>query len=111
MKRARLIFGIVLALAFVATGLSRISFNVDILKLLPTHLPQVEGLSLFLKHFAQPTELIVTVEAADSDTAEAAADTLAAQFGKETSLVKRAVARPPWEKSPADLSELLAFLL
>jgi predicted exporter len=99
------------AAVFVAAGLSRISFNVEILKLLPTHLPQVEGLSLFLKHFAQPTELIITLEAADSDTAEAAADTLAAQLGKETSLVKRAVARPPWEKRPADLSELLAFLL
>ena len=32
-------------------GISRISFNVDILRLLPTHLKQVEGLSLFLKNF------------------------------------------------------------
>jgi len=102
--------GVALAM-FVAAGISRISFNVDILKLLPTHLPQVEGLSLFLKHFAQPNELIVTVEAPDSDTAEAAADTLAAHLGKQTALVKRTVARAPWEKNPADLSELLAFLL
>ena len=99
------------AAVFVAVGISRISFNVEILKLLPTHLPQVEGLSLFLKHFAQPTELIVTLEAPDSDTAEAAADKLAEHLGKQTSLIKRAVARPPWEKSPADLAELLAFLL
>jgi predicted exporter len=99
------------AAVFVAVGISRISFNVEILKLLPTHLPQVEGLSLFLKHFAQPTELIVTLEAPDSDTAEAAADTLAAHLGKQTSLIKRAVARAPWEKNPAELSELLAFLL
>ena len=54
----------VAALVFVAAGLSRISFNVEILKLLPTHLPQVEGLSLFLKHFSQPTELIVTIKGA-----------------------------------------------
>jgi predicted exporter len=99
------------AAVFIAAGLSRISFNVDILKLLPTHLPQVEGLSLFLKHFAQPNELILTVEAPDSDTAEAAADTLAAHLGKQTALVKRTVARAPWEKNPADLAELLAFLL
>src|SRR5436190_23917391 len=96
------------AAVFVATGISRISFNVEILKLLPTHLPQVEGLSLFLKHFAQPTELIVTLEAPDADTTEAAADTLAAHLGKQTALVKRAVARPPWEKNPAGLAELLA---
>src|SRR5260221_9291029 len=96
---------------FVAAGLTRINFNVEILKLLPTHLPQVEGLSLFLKHFAQPTELIITVEAADPNTAEAAADALAAQLATQTSLVKRTVARAPWEKNPADLAELLAFLL
>jgi len=101
----------VITAGFVAAGLSRISFNVDILKLLPTHLPQVEGLSLFLQHFAQPNELIVTLEADTSDTAEAAADTLAAHLGKQTSLVKRAVARAPWEKNPADLAELLAYLL
>src|SRR3954447_9734372 len=95
----------VAAAVFVAAGLSRISFNVDILKLLPTHLPQVEGLSLFLKHFAQPTELIITLEAADSDTAEAAADQLAAHLGKQTSLVQRAVARAPWEKNPSDFAE------
>jgi predicted exporter len=101
----------VVAAVFVAAGLSRISFNVDILKLLPTHLPQVEGLSLFLQHFAQPNELIVTLEAPDSDSAEAAADLLAAHLGKQTALVKRTVARAPWEKTPADLAELLAFLL
>src|SRR3954463_14310476 len=104
---------LVLAVALVAlsvAGLSRISFNVDILKLLPTHLPQVEGLSLFLKHFAQPTELIITVEAADSETAEAAADKLAAHLAGQTALIKRTVARPPWEKNPAEFAELLAFL-
>jgi predicted RND superfamily exporter protein len=101
----------VAAVAFVAIGLSRISFNVDILKLLPTHLPQVEGLSLFLKHFAQPNELIVTIEAATPEAADEAATTLAARFEKETSLVKRAVARAPWESNPAELAELLAFLV
>ncbi len=97
-------------LACVGVGLSRISFNVDILRLLPTHLRQVQGLSLFLKHFAQPDELIITVEAADQKTAEAAADDIAAVLNREPSLVKRAAARPPWEKRPGDLAELLAFL-
>ncbi len=101
----------VAAAVFIATGLSRISFNVDILKLLPTHLPQVEGLSLFLEHFAQPNELIVTIEAGTSEAAEAATETLAAHFAKQTSLVKRAVARAPWESNPSEFAELLAFLL
>lgn len=113
MERTKLRWiGIVVALlVFTGAGLSHISFNVDILKLLPTHLPQVKGLSLFLKHFAQPTELIVTVEAPTSDTAEAAADKIAEAFNAHPELVRRAVARAPWEKRPADLSELLAFLI
>ena len=113
MERTRLRWiGIVVALLlFTGAGLSHISFNVDILKLLPTHLPQVKGLSLFLKHFAQPNELIVTVEASTAEAADKAADALAETFAKHPELVQRAVARAPWEKNPAQLSELLAFLV
>ena len=46
------LFLVILSVAYVGTGLSRISVDVDILRLLPTKLKQVEGLSLFLKHFA-----------------------------------------------------------
>ena len=98
-------------LAYIVAGLSRISFNVDILRLLPAHLHQVEGLSLFLKNFALPNELIVTIEAPDSGTAEAAADKLAAALREHSDLVKNAVARPPWENDPSSLSEFLTFLL
>jgi len=101
----------VAAVVFIAAGLSRISFNVDILKLLPTHLPQVEGLSLFLKKFAQPRELVVTLEGDSAENVEACADEIAKILAAEPQLVSRAVARPPWEKSPADLAELLAYLL
>ncbi len=97
-------------LACVVLGFSRISFNVDILRLLPTGLRQVQGLSRFLKYFSQPDELIVTVEAPDAQAAEKAADEIAAKLGGMTGEVKRAVARPPWEKNPAQLTELLAFL-
>ncbi len=71
----------VAVLAFVFAGLSRISFNIEILKLLPTNLRQVEGLSLFLKYFSLPNELIITIDAPDADTAEAAADGLAEHLG------------------------------
>jgi predicted exporter len=100
-----------LALAFVLGGLSRISFNVEILRLLPTHLPQVQGLSLLLKYFALPDELMITLEADDADTAEAAADSLAAALATHPDLVRQTAARPPWEKNPAGLGELLAYQL
>ncbi len=86
----------------VGWGLSRITFNVDILRLLPTHLRQVQGLSLFLKHFAQPDELIVTVEASNQQTAETAADDIAAalnshaeprQAGRRASAVGKTAGR------------------
>jgi predicted RND superfamily exporter protein len=96
-------------LAYTLAGLSRISFNVDILKLLPTGLPEVKGLSLFLKQ--QPNELIITIENPVADDAEADANLLADELSKHPDLVKRAIARAPWEKNPAGLSELLACLV
>jgi len=100
-----------LVLALVAGGLSRISFNVDILHLLPPQLDQVKGLSLLLKYFALPDELVVTVEAADPETTAAAADSLAATLAAHPNLVREVVAKPPWEKNPSQLGELLAFQL
>jgi len=101
----------VVAVTCIAVGLSRVSFNIDILDLLPAKLQEVQGLSLFLKNFAQPNELVITLEADDADSAELAADSLAAHLQRRSDLVKQAVARPSWEKNPADLAELLAFAL
>ena len=94
----------------VVIGLSRISFNVDILRLLPGNLRQVQGLSRFLKYFSQPDELIITVEAPSAAAAESVADAIATKLNSLPGVVKRAVARPPWEKHPGELTELLAFL-
>jgi len=105
------IFLAVVALAYLAFGLSKISLNVDILRLLPAQLRQVEGLSLFLKHFVRSDELIITINAPDSETAEAAADKLVATLRQQASLVKSVTARAPWESDPASLSEFLTFLL
>ncbi|NBR49180.1 hypothetical protein EBU02_10125 [bacterium] len=77
-----------LVAAYIGVGLSRISFNVDILRLLPTHLKQVEGLSLFLKNFALPDELIVTIDAAEPEQAKAAADAIAIALQGRPDLVK-----------------------
>jgi len=101
----------VVAVTCIAVGLSRVSFNIDILELLPAKLREVQGLSLFLKNFSQPSELVITLETDDADSAELAADSLAEHLQRRADLVKQAVARPPWEKNPADLAELLAFAL
>lgn len=100
-----------LVAAYIGVGLSRISFNVDILRLLPTHLKQVEGLSLFLKNFALPDELIVTIDAADPEQAKSAADSIATALQGRSDLVKSAVAEAPWDNNPANLSPFLTFVL
>ena len=97
-------------LVLIVLGLARTSFNVDILKLLPGNLRQVQGLSMFLRHFAERSELIITVEAPTPAAAETAADGIAARLNAMPRLVTRAVARPPWEKQPAQLAEIIAFL-
>jgi predicted exporter len=110
-SRLRRVVIAVLLAAYCAVGLSRISFNVEILKMLPTHLRQVQGLSLFLKHFSQPDELMITVEAADADLAEAAASDLAEHLRGHPELVRRVVERAPWEAAAPQMSEFLAFAL
>ena len=97
-------------LVLIVLGLARISFNVDILKLLPGNLRQVQSLSLFLRHFAARNELIITVEAPTAEAAETTADAIAARLNAMPRMVTRAVARPPWEKQPAQLAEIIAFL-
>lgn len=108
LRRIVLIAGLAL---YIAGGLSRISFDVDILALLPRHLSQVAGLSLVLEHFSLPNELIVTVESDDAEKTEAAAKSLADALAASPDLVKRALAEGPWEKDPSGLGELLAFQL
>ena len=110
-SRVRWIVAAVLLAAYVAAGFSRIGFNVEILKLLPVNLRQVEGLSLFLKHFSQPRELMVTIEARDADTAEAAATGLAAHLRTHPGLVRRVVDRAPWESDAPALSEFIAYAM
>jgi predicted exporter len=97
--------------AYIALGLSRISFNVDILRLLPSQLHQVEGLALFLKNFALPNELIITVKASDAETADSSVERISESLSNNPGLVARVVDAPPWEKNPATLAEFLSFLL
>lgn len=113
MKRTKLLWLLAAAfvLLYVVFGLSRISFNVDILRLLPARIHQVQGLSLFLKNFSFPNELIITLEAHDPVEAKASAEAMAKLLRQQTQLVRRVVSQPPWEEDPASLSEFLTFLL
>lgn len=102
---------LLLAAGYIVLGLSRIGFNVDILKLLPPDLHQVQGLSLYLGNFARPDELIVTVESSDAESAKTASRAIAIALGKNTSLVRKAVDEAPWETDPGQLSEFLSYLI
>ena len=63
--------------ALLLVGLGRLQFDVEILNLLPTDLPVVQGLQLYQDRFANTRELIVTLETTTGDEAEAAAGSLA----------------------------------
>jgi predicted RND superfamily exporter protein len=109
--RAVKIAALLALLVLTALGLSRISFDVDVFKMLPPHLQQAEGLSIFLKHFARSNEMLVTIEAGDAEAASAAADELAEVLRTHPELVSKVTHRPRWETNPAELAELAAYLL
>lgn len=115
MKRPTLrILFLLLVAGYVLLGLSRIGFNVDVLGLLPRDLPQVKGLSLYLRNFARPDELIVTLSAPEgagaAETGEAA-ELLARTLSAHPESVGTVIAEPPWEKDPRGLSSMAAYLL
>ncbi len=100
---------IVLACALIFLGLSRISFNVEILDLLPPNIDQAEGLATVLENFGLPNELIVTVETADPNLTTFAASSLADHLRSESDLTKLVVDRPLWEAEPEKLADFAAY--
>ncbi|MEI6715227.1 MAG: MMPL family transporter [Verrucomicrobiota bacterium] len=91
-------------------GISRITVDVDILKLLPRSLPQVQGLGLFLRNFSQPDQLLLTVEGETPEATAAAATEIALHLESQPALVRSVVSSPPWETNPADSAELAAYI-
>jgi hypothetical protein len=83
---------------------------VDILDLLPPDEPTVQGLKLYQQHFTNARELVVTLRAPDSDTAEKLAGELAARLRQQTNLVEEVTWQPPWMERPDQLGELLGWL-
>ena len=97
------------ALLILAAGLGlwRLRIDVDILNLLPSDEPTVQGLKLYQKHFTNARELVVTLRAPDGDRAEKLAEALAARLREETNLVEEVTWQAPWMEHPEQLGELL----
>ncbi len=105
MNRARRVLLLGLAL-LAAAGLLRLRFEANVLGLLPSDLPQVRGLEIFLAHFGLPSELIVTLEGPDSESTARSAESLAQHLRDKTSSGVRSA--PPWAENPGALVDLAA---
>lgn len=99
-RRSRVCWGVGLALlaGYLALGLSRITLDVDITRLLPPNLKEAAGYRLFLKNFAGRDELLVTLEGGDAGAVEEAAEALerAWRAGPHP-LARRVIWRSPFE--------------
>jgi predicted RND superfamily exporter protein len=91
-------------------GLWRLRFDVDVLDLLPSDEPTVQGLKLYEKHFTNARELIVSLRAPDADQAEKLAVALAERLRQQTNLVEEVSWELPLTEHPEQLGELLACL-
>lgn len=102
--------GWLLLLVPIGLGLARLRLNTDVLNLLPDQLPVVQGLKLYQRHFTDTRELLITLQAADAQSAESAARQVAERLRSQTQLVASAISEPPWQSDPAQLAPLLAHL-
>ncbi|HPU55636.1 MAG TPA: MMPL family transporter, partial [Verrucomicrobiota bacterium] len=109
MRVTRFLFAIGLA-ALAVFGLLRLHFDVEVLNLLPSELPAVQGLRIHQEHFADARELILTIQAENPDHAELAASLIAEQLRLATNLVSQVLWQPPWQEHPGLAAELIAWL-
>lgn len=107
--RLRWVAAVLAAVALL--GMARLSFEGDVFDLLPDDLPQVRGLRVFLEHFSNPGQMVVTVSGEDADVVDNAARRIASRLAEAGHLAPGGVVdAPPWEKNPAELVEMAAFL-
>jgi predicted RND superfamily exporter protein len=100
---------VVAVVALGAIGISRLSYNVEILDLLPRGMAGVEGTKWFQKVYDRPDQLIITVSAKTDVDADEAVTTLADALMKNAALAKRVHFQPSWEAHPQDMLEMVAF--
>ena len=109
MSRFLPILLVVGALVLGAVGISRLTYNVDLLDLLPRDLPGLAGTQMLRDTFQRPDRLVIAVEAPDPELAGKATDSLAARLQAEASLCRNVQSRPAWESNPQELAEMAAF--
>jgi hypothetical protein len=100
----------VILLVSVAIGFWRLRFDADVLNLLPSEEPSVQGLKLYERHFTKAGELIISLQAPDADQATRLAGQLASTLREHTNLVREVTWQPPWMEHPEQLGELLGWL-
>ncbi len=94
----------------IVLGLTRLHFDVEVFDLLPGNLTTVQGLKLYQEHFANARELIVTLQGADAEQTEAAAQAMAERLRQHTDVVATVTWQPPWLEHPEQAAELMGYL-
>lgn len=107
----RIVIGLWIVLpVLIAIGVARLRFDVEVLDLLPSEVPAVNGLKLYQQHFANANELIITVHAAEAEQAEDTARAIAEKLRGQTNLVTSVTWQPPWLEHPGQAAELIGYL-
>ncbi len=101
---------LLLLLIPVGFGFARLKLSVEMLDLLPQDSPIVQGLKIYQENFSYSRELYVTVTSSEAETTEDVARSLAAALRAQSNLVSQVTWQPPWLESPAQASELVAFI-
>ena len=94
----------------IVIGAARLRFDVEVLNLLPSQLPAVQGLKIYQDNFSNARELIVTLEGDDPHVLETLARDLAARLRAQTNLVAQVTWQPAWLEYPGQSAELIAYL-
>ena len=97
-------------------GLSRLNYNVEVLDLLPQHMPGLEGTRVLRDSFQKANRLVITMETPDAAVAEAASLSLASHLESLGQLCHKVSARPPLDQenrevAGAELSGMVAYAL
>ena len=90
-------------------GISRLSYNVEILDLLPRGMAGVEGTKWFQKVYDRPDQLIVTITAKTDADADEAVTAFADALKKKPELARKVSFLPSWEAHPQDMLDMVAL--
>jgi len=110
MMSARKSIALALGAAALLAGLARLSFDADVLNLLPDGLDSVRGLKLHQKYFGGADDTLITISAGDADLAETAARSLAERLRQSDDAVAAAEWRSQFLEAPEAVTETLSWI-